>query len=101
LKILIFTFFLSLHAAGIAQCDDFTMTITANNPTCHGFSDGFIGVDISGGVAPYTVNITNEWGIIFYPHKTVNMFPGGWYFIYAQDGNGCELFDSVFLANPP
>lgn len=85
-----------------AQCDDFVMTITVDQPTCHNFNDGDIDLVISGGTQPYHVTVTDENGTVLGPEKKSQTLAGDmWYFIYVTDANGCELYDSVFVTNPP
>jgi hypothetical protein len=100
------TFLMILIFAGVqnaqAQCEDFEMTITVSHPTCYNYSDGNISVSTTGGTAPVNGTITNENGIIVdNGKKTFSLMGGGWYYIYLVDANGCELYDSVYLDNPP
>lgn len=85
----------------IAQCENFEMTITSNNPTCYYYSDGSVTISATGGNGGNDYAITNSAG------TTVSWVPGeandliwGWYYCQVIDDLGCELYDSVYLENP-
>lgn len=99
--ILIFFFSIGIWNISKAQCDDFTMSISASHPTCYNFNDGDIDLTISGGTSPYHVTITDENGTIWNGGKKSNNLGPGWYFILITDSNGCEIYDSIQLINPP
>ncbi|MBI3134267.1 MAG: T9SS type A sorting domain-containing protein [Bacteroidetes bacterium] len=103
IKPIALTVLISLNAGIIcAQCDSVQMTLDISQPTCYNYSDGNIDVTVTGATAPVNVTITNENGIIVdHGKKTFLLMGGGWYYIYLVDGNGCELYDSVYLVNPP
>jgi len=85
-----------------AQCEAFEMGLDVSHPTCYNFQDGNIDVTTAGGTLPVNGTITNVLGMIVdFEKKTFGMMGEGWYYVYVVDGNGCELYDSVYLINPP
>jgi gliding motility-associated-like protein len=63
--------------------------------TCFGNSDGAIDLTISGG--------TNSYNVIWSTGATgpkLSGISGGWYQFSINDGNGCGLTDSIFVAEP-
>lgn len=70
--------------------------VSAVDPvTCFGNSDGAIDLTISGG--------TNSYNVIWSTGATgpkLSGISGGWYQFSINDGNGCGLTDSIFVAEP-
>lgn len=70
--------------------------VSAVDPvTCSGNSDGAIDLTISGG--------TNSYNVIWSTGATgpkLSGISGGWYQFSINDGNGCGLTDSIFVAEP-
>ena len=63
--------------------------------TCFGNSDGALDLTISGG--------TNSYNVIWSTGATgpkLSGISGGWYQFSINDGNGCGLTDSIFVAEP-
>ncbi len=92
-----------LLAANISwgQCDDFEMTIDVMDPTCMGYSDGAITINVTGGNGGYEFTITDEDGtVVNVAGGTPNVLPFGWYYCYVEDDSGCVLYDSVYLDDP-
>ena len=85
-----------------AQCS-FTMNVTFNNPTCHGFSDGSITIIATGGTGNLTFEVTDSVGNILNVGgvNAANNLSGGWYYISVTDQTPCTEIDSVFLVDPP
>jgi hypothetical protein len=85
-----------------SQCEDFEMTITSYNPTCHHFCDGAIFVVTSGGVGPMEVVFLDSEGNIWTPGPGTedHSLCSGCYDVIVTDSMGCELTDSVCLINP-
>lgn len=86
-----------------AQCENFEMTISFMNPTCPGYSDGSITVSQTGANGSVDGEITNSTGQIVLNAgigTCPNPLLAGWYYIYLVDDMGCELYDSVYLADP-
>jgi len=94
---------LSLSVASFAQCEDFVVDTLVYHPTCHGFSDGSISLDMSGGTSPYEVIITDDEGNIWMPPPGGSIFTlagDECYFIYVEDADGCIYEDTVCLIDP-
>lgn len=104
------------YAAGIAPCDDeecttvivtdaeciFDGTVSYNNPTCFGFSDGSVTFNTTGATGETTFIITNEAGVIINVDNsnTANSLSEGWYYFNVSDEFPCVLIDSVYLDDP-
>lgn len=71
---------------------DLTLSLTTQNPSCHGLSDGFIELAISGGQSPYDV----VWDS---PNAPDNL-PAGSYTVNITDNAGCTLVQTVELTEP-
>lgn len=102
-SIIIVTFFWFKHSLIFSQCENFEMTFTTWNPTCPGYSDGSITVNQTGGTGMVSGEITNSAGQLVLTGglgTTPNILSAGWYYIYLIDESGCELFDSVYIADP-
>lgn len=84
----------------VAQCENFEMTISSDNPTCPGFSDGSISVTVSGANGQVNGEISTSSGAVIPALISSNDLPAGWYYIYVYDDLGCELSDSVYLEDP-
>jgi hypothetical protein len=85
----------------LAQCDDFTQEIIANNPTCYGFSDGSVTLEVEGETGDVYYSIKNTEGIELTvgDNNYADLLSGGWYYTYVQDDLGCEIEDSVLIGN--
>ncbi|SDS53054.1 T9SS type A sorting domain-containing protein [Gramella sp. MAR_2010_147] len=69
------------------------------NPTCFGFTDGFIDITISGGTPPYTYDWADLEGDNN-PADRTNI-GGGSYNVTATDANGCEFkLENIMLDEP-
>ena len=62
-----------------------------DSSTCYGYADGSIEIQISGGISPYVSN----WG-----NANPDSLLSGMYTYEITDANGCNLTDSVFVAEP-
>ncbi|WP_026932609.1 T9SS type A sorting domain-containing protein [Christiangramia echinicola] len=69
------------------------------DPTCFGFTDGFIDITISGGTPPYTYDWADLEGDNN-PEDRTNI-GGGSYSVTATDANGCEFeLENIMLDEP-
>lgn len=93
---------IALASIGFAQCEDFEINISLNDPTCYEFSDGAIAVTSAGGTGTTSYTITNEADEIVNPGAggVANILPDGCYEVYAIDEAGCELTETVCLEDP-
>ena len=80
------------------------LIVTYNEPTCYGFTDGSITLNIVGGEGGYDFSITDSLGA----EQTVgnsnaaNNLGSGWYDISVVDTIGCgAVSDLIFLDQPP
>jgi gliding motility-associated-like protein len=74
-----------------------TINTAINNPTCNGGTNGFVSLDVLGGVQPYTYN----WSTT--PAQTGNVaanLTGGTYYATVTDSKGCQLVDTATLTSP-
>lgn len=86
---------------GRSQCEGFEMTVTLQNPTCHGFTDGSVTMTASGGNSPYNYLLTDTAGtIIVCPDGIGNVLNDGCYIVTVTDSIGCIETDTVCLIDP-
>ena len=88
-----------MDAQGCADFDtitvnasDLVLSVTGQNPTEPGFSDGSATANVSGGLAPYNYLWSNGATT-----ASITGLIAGTYFISVTDENGCELAGSVIL----
>lgn len=108
------TFTITL-TAGDGVCADFgtfeadltigspAVDIIFNEPSCYGFSDASITVDITDPTGLEVIEITDTDGTLLNEggSNTANTLNSGWYYYSVDLGDGCALFDSLELHNPP
>lgn len=77
-------------------------TIIAGNPTCFGFADGSVTINLTGANGTPVIVITNSLGGIVNPggSNTANNLSEGWYYFDVTDEFGCSFVDSVLLDDP-
>lgn len=73
-----------------------------NEPTCYGFSDGSITINVAGVFDTLIFTITNTDGEVLNigNSNTANGLVSGWYFMNVNDGTPCSKIDSVFIDQP-
>jgi uncharacterized repeat protein (TIGR01451 family) len=71
-----------------------SLQLVQNNPTCPTCNDGSIQAQVSGGTAPYTFNWSNGS-----TSSSLTNLQQGVYFLYVSDGNGCTVYDTIFLGS--
>lgn len=76
--------------------------LLVNEPTCFGFSDGSITINVLEGGDDLTFVITDSEGNVINEDNsnTANTLNTGWYYFEISDGLGCDAIDSVFLDHP-
>lgn len=101
-KVGLFLFFLSQLNTGISQCEDMDVEVVGVNPTCHGFCDGAVFIDVIVATLPAEVTVLDSVGNEAYglPGSGWNFLCQGWYYITVVDSLGCVYSDSVELINP-
>ena len=75
----------------INQPNELLVTSNINNVSCHGYSDGSINLNISGGTIPYNEN----WG----GNNPLTLVAGTYNFIVTDD-NGCQFIDDAIVNQP-
>lgn len=71
-------------------------TITSQDISCNGFTDGYLIANVSGGVQPYTYRWSNGLGF----NPTLSAVGAGTYCVTITDANGCNLFRCDTLSQP-
>lgn len=104
------------YDAGTPPCDDqdcITITVTAgcaltgtispNNPTCFGLTDGSATINMTNITGNVTFVITDSSGTVVNQgnSNTANSLGLGWYYFEVTDDFPCTYIDSVFLQDPP
>ncbi len=67
--------------------------------TCIGCNDGFVNLQISGGISPYMISWTPNVGSI--SSDTIINLSSGYFSISVKDNNQCEFIQTVFVADDP
>ena len=83
-----------------AQCA-FTVTVLSNTPTCFGFCDGSITLNVQGATGNVTFDITDSVGTnVNFTSNTANNLCKGWYYWSVTDESPCTETDSIYLNEP-
>ena len=92
----------SAYGLIIAVTEGLGLELITSEPTCYGYTDGSITVNVIGGgdellftIADADGNVLNEDN-----SNTVNELSSGWYFIEVNDSSECGGRDSIFLDQP-
>lgn len=72
-------------------------TISVQNPTCNGYTNGLIIVSVSGGTQPYTYT----WNPPVCNSDTCANLGAGTYDLTVVDNNGCSISNAYTLTEPP
>ena len=86
----------------IIMTEGLTLEIISNEPTCFGFTDGSVTVNVIGGTGELIFEITDEDGNILNVDNsnTANELGTGNYFINVSDDSDCGGIASIFLDQP-
>lgn len=86
----------------IIMTNGLTLDILPNDPSCYGFNDGSVTVNVFGGGGEINFTIMDEEGNIRNEENSnvANNLKSGWYYIQSDDGSICAGVDSVFLEQP-
>ncbi|MFT5844172.1 MAG: hypothetical protein ACI8QW_000027 [Saprospiraceae bacterium] len=76
-------------------------TVDSNNPSCFGFSDGQVCVEIAGGVAPYFTSLATADFSDEYSELCFTDLPSGNHVVFVQDDNGCIVNSEAIALNDP
>lgn len=81
---------------------ELTGVVSFNHPTCFGFTDGSVTINMTGTTGEVTYVITNEAGEIINVDNsnTANTLGEGWYYFNVSDEFPCTHIDSVYLDDP-
>ena len=74
-----------------------TLTTSATDPSCNGYSDGTATVSINGGTSPFTY-LWDDASL--QSTNTASALIGGSYSVSVSDANGCSNAASIILTNP-
>ena len=84
----------------ISENPEIVSTIVVDNEvSCYGLSDGSVSVTSVGGVPSYTYFWSNGWTQIGNSSTNSGLVYGS-YYLTTQDIYGCNVFDSVLVAQP-
>lgn len=107
------TFVITL-TAGDGTCADSTITteeinigappldVISNNPSCFGFFDGSLTIDVLEPTGTEEIVIKDAAGNVLNVggSNTANTLATGWYYYTVDLGNGCATSDSIFIEDP-
>ena len=80
----------------VNQSDKILSNAVFYPPSCKGYSDGRLLVNITGGVKPYFINWSNGTGNI----DSLYGLEAGTYFLSVSDSEGCNIQEQLFLNEP-
>ncbi|NOQ71145.1 MAG: T9SS type B sorting domain-containing protein [Crocinitomix sp.] len=86
----------------IIMTNGLSIDLLVNEPTCFGFSDGSVTVNVLGGGDDLIFIFTDSEGTVLNEDNsnTANTLNSGWYYFDVSDGSDCDAIDSVFLDQP-
>lgn len=86
----------------IVMTNSLVYEIYINQPSCFGFSDGSVTVDVLSGGDSLDFTISDGTGEELNEgnSNTANTLSSGWYYILVESGTACSVDDSVFLEQP-
>jgi gliding motility-associated-like protein len=74
-----------------------SMSVTQQDPSCFGFTNGSINISINNGTPPYSV-LWNQTGV---SGLSPSGLASGTYVYTVRDGSFCTLTDTLVLSQPP
>ncbi len=101
----------NIESDGTACARTYTLTVNEPQPivisvddkgdvTCNGDADGYVNLDIQGGVAPYTYNWNPAGGGIIQGQRNQTGLIGGTYTVIITDDNLCTASTNVIIDEP-
>lgn len=92
----------STHSLDIIMTESLGLEFITSEPTCYGYTDGSVTVNVVGGGDELIFTITDTDGNVLNEDNsnTANELSAGWYFIEVIDGSECSISDSIFLDQP-
>jgi gliding motility-associated-like protein len=87
--------------ATINQPSELDVIINITDPSCYGYSNGQVVLDITGGIQPYYFNWGNQNDILLNnPSETIDSIVTGEYLVRVTDENGCVFEELIFVDEP-
>lgn len=96
MKTTIITLVTTLLLGFVSFSQQMSLQTNKTNPSCNGYTDGEIIIDIVGGVSPYSVNGLEITGSQF----VINNLPGGEYIFNITDVNSNSSVATLILNDP-
>ena len=92
----------STYSLDIIMTNSLGLELISSEPTCYGYTDGSVTVNVIGGGDELIFTITDTYGNVLNEDNsnTANELSAGWYFIEVIDGSECSISDSIFLDQP-
>ena len=86
----------------IIMIDELTLDLVVSEPSCYGFSDGSIIVNIDAFTGEVIYSITDPSGTLLNVDNSnaANSLSSGWYYINVTDESACDGVDSIYLDQP-
>ncbi|NOQ75066.1 MAG: PKD domain-containing protein, partial [Crocinitomix sp.] len=86
----------------IIMTEALIMDLVFNDPTCFGFTDGSVTVNVTGGLGDLIFEITDADDVVLNEDNsnTANTLGEGWYYFNVTDDSECSGLDSVYLSQP-
>ena len=78
---------------------DLVYTLSSEDITCFGLSDGFTNIAVSGGILPYNYDWSGPANYAS-TDTSIDFLSQGSYSIIVTDANNCFVTDSVFISEP-
>uniref|UniRef100_UPI001112F32D PKD domain-containing protein n=1 Tax=Crocinitomix algicola TaxID=1740263 RepID=UPI001112F32D len=90
------------YTMDIIMTEGLSLDFIINDPSCYGFSDGSITVNVEGAGGDLVFDITNEDGETINEDNsnTANSLTSGWYYVNVSDGTDCDGIGEIFLDQP-
>ena len=80
----------------VSQPDSLFATASSEDVSCFGGSDGFIDIDLFGGVVPYFIS----WDIVIPDSTLIDTVSAGVYIYSVIDSNNCTITDTIIIEEP-
>ncbi|NBB88710.1 MAG: T9SS type B sorting domain-containing protein [Bacteroidetes bacterium] len=80
----------------INEPDPLNLSVRVTDPSCKGFSDGAIDLEVSGGRSEYQIWINGS----AQSHSAASNLSAGTYTIEVTDQSNCQIFEEVVLDEP-
>ena len=90
------------YTLNIIMTEGLSLDVLYNEPSCYGFSDGSLTINVIGAGGDLIFEITDSEGNIINEDNsnTANTLNSGWYYFTVSDGSDCDGTDSIFIDQP-